>query len=268
MSLTATSLSIPFSGRDVGRSENWLNLEQVQVAEVVRSADLSDLLQMFAMVRSGLSARNYKKADCPVLVTGKDSATITLDFYVWPSSMALPYSLTAAGGVVSGPERIEMARSFDLVVPLTDRVDLGLLFSGTVELQTRCYNELSEVVPTPDMVIDNGVLSLSAHVFAVLRLTGVAYGYKHSVTIAIDGVDDSRINNLHESIIASWLDGDGQPATTTLDMEIPACVADTLAACPGDESWSVSVNVTDTPEPTPKVYFSTCTGKVIELRYE
>ncbi len=263
------SLSISFAGPGSDTTpDRWLHLEQKAIPAVVSYANLYDLIQMYNRAASGLSATTWQKQDCPVEITGPNTARVTLDLYVWPSSLDLAYSLSAGMGTISDPERIDLEREFDLVVPLTDTVDIGFLFDGSLAWQTEAVNRSGEVVPQPDARIENGRLFLSAPVFGVLRLAGIASGYRHSVAMEWTIDEASRITGIRNSVIAAWVDDDGRTQTETLDLEIPDCVADMLATCPEDDTWATLASVTTPDDRVPTIYYSTCTGRVLALRYE
>lgn len=265
------SLTIPFQAlldATAERPRVWLELEQDLTALPVETgeANLTDLVAMYNLARSGIPAATYRKTVCPVEYLDESTAVVTLPFFVWPSVLGLPYSLDGGRAEISGPELVEIDRDFDLVVGLTDRVDMGLLFDGTATWQTPCIDRYGRVVSPPRFVIENGQVVLDAEVFGVLRMTGRAKGYRHQWRLEIAAVDENRVSGLRGSVIASYQDG-GKLATKTLDLEIPACVQDALATCPDDGKFQVFGSVT-TVERQTTVYYSTCTGHVLDVRYE
>ena len=265
------SLTIPFQALPDATGERpgaWLELEQDRTSLPVETgeANLTDLVAMVNLARSGIPAATYRKTVCPVEYLDESTAVVTLPFFVWPSVLGLPYSLDGGRAEISGQELVEIDRDFDLVVGLTDRVDLGLLFEGTATWQTPCIDRYGRVVSPPGFVVEGGQVILDREVFGVLRMTGRARGYRHQWRLEVAAVDENRVTGLRGSVIASYQDGD-KLATKTLDLEVPACVQDALATCPDDGKFQVFGSVT-TVERQPVVYYSTCTGHVLEVRYE
>jgi len=266
-----TELTIQFSatGTDTGSDGNRVRLEQERIPDVVAAANLYDLSQMVARAMGGLSARTYRRPDCPVEITGKDTAIVRLGILAWPSAMDLPYSLSVGLGRITGRERIDKQMEFDLVVEMTDQVDIGMLFDGTAAWQTEAIDEVGRVVPAPGIEIEGSMLRLERPVFGVLRMSGTVHGYRHVVEMEFGSVDSVRITDIRNQVVAAWQTGDGGTDTATMDLAIPACVADLLQSCPGDGTWMTLGSVTYPDDGMiPVIYYSTCTGKVLEVRHE
>lgn len=271
--MTEPALTIQFSDSnkdgDVTPS-TWLHLAQEYFSEINQDANLYDIAQMYVRARSGLSAKTYHKTDCPVLITSKDSAIVTLTFYVWPSRIDLPYTLTAGLGTISPPLRVSKPKEFDVLVPMSDKAELEyLLNDAQFSWQTPAINKFGGVISAPIFAVVNGQLQLSESVFVVLRCRGEAQGYKHSVSMQINGTGENKITNLHNSIIAAWVDDSGKTVTETLDLKIPDCVADALEQCP-DGPWQAVGNTTFDEEglDIATVYYSDCDGDFLGVKRE
>ena len=73
-----------------------------------------------------------------------------------------------------------------------------------------------------------------------------------------------KIENLENTITASWIDTDGSTATEQMRLEIPQCVQDVLAFCP--DMYKVIVMLCETVA-TRQVYYSTCEDdKVVYIK--
>lgn len=284
--MTDQSITITFQpdGAAADQPDLWAKLEQEYIPVASQSAGLSDLYQMLALVMAGQDAYQYAWDACPyaTLIIGDESDTVAvkLDFYVWASDLSLAYSLSADIGEISPGVVVKLERSFDVIVDGTDTIDLGFLFSGTLIPEMPCFDDMGAVVPLPDIEIDGSVLRLSRPVTTVLRATGIATGYQHQVVMYLvkalaDADQDNpvidktgyKIENLENTITCKWIDEAGKGQQDDLDLEIPSCVEDLLADCSGGDLPGSFGEITR-PEKQPVLYYSTCNGKPIELRYE
>jgi hypothetical protein len=258
------NLAITISAADDTGTDQaiWLNLEQAALAD--GRLRPNDLAQMLARVRSGLSARTYVSEACPVTISG-ETVIVPVDFYVWPSSLTLPYVVAAAYGELSDPVQVSLARVFSVLVPVADSVRLPYLTEqATAVWETPCYSGLGAMIPPVSLAIDGADLLLDRECFGVLRVSCQAIGYRYTCTMEFTKGNYS-ITNVRNTVIATW-DDDGIQ-TESLDLELPPCAADLLEAC--DDGSLITVGtVNEDPAGIPTVYYSTCTGKVIELRYE
>lgn len=234
----------------------------------------ADLDRMLALVLSGQSARRYKPARCAAWVR---ETTVGADLVVhaWPVPEDLVYTLEAVGCTADPPTRVQVEGEFDLVVAMTTSVDLPATFAGLAYTwQTPCYNRFGEQVQAPAITVHPARLELDAEVFGVLRITGQAIGDRYAITYTVQKMQAGQVLRYEDlpeaAVMARWTDADGEPDNAQLDLALPGCLADILAACPDGSLVADrgSVSVSDQEELVPVVYFSACTGQVLALRYE
>lgn len=234
----------------------------------------ADIDRMLALVLSGQSARRYKPARCAAWVR---ETTVGADLVVhaWPVPEDLEYTFEAVGCEAAEPTRVQVEGEFDLVVDMTTSVDLPASFAGlTYTWQTPCFNRFGEQVPQPAITVHPARLELAAEVFGVLRIAGSAIGDRYAITYTVPKMQAGQVlkyDDLPEAaIIARWTGADGEPDNDQLDLALPGCLADILAACPDGSLIAdrTTVQVSEPEELVPVVYYSACTGNVLALRYE
>jgi len=256
-------------------ADTWLKLWQRPWAREVQQAGVDDLTAMWYMVLAGLSARLYRAASCPATINSEGVVTVPLDFYVFPSSLGLQYSLAAAIGTISAGIAVEEEREFDLIFDQQDVVDLGYQAAGIEYVfQSEAYDEMGRQIARPRVSYAEGRVHLSASCFCVLRIRCRALGYRHTVTMELTkfepGEDaDGAINytgytieNLRNSIQATWMEND-ELQSEKLDLEIPPCVEDYLALCEDDTLKGIIGHLGDV---WTIVFYSTCTGNILGVR--
>lgn len=266
---TITYLPVP-SSEIPGR---WLHLEQEAVPLSQRNATLADMVQMFNRALSGLSSRTYQLEKCAAATIKSDGTLmVTLKVRVWPSSMDLPYALTTSYGSVATGNPVEIEREIDVAVEGTDAVTLPWLVGAPLAWwQIPCVNEWSEPVPEPAIIVAGATVTLNASCYGVLRIRGLAQGYQHSVTMEFLKPDKASLTNIKVSVTATYTDTNDEQQAEILTLTIPACVLDLLEYCEGDNILATDPRkelVINHDDPIPTVYYDTCTGQVIELRYE
>lgn len=247
----------------------WVRLEQ----EPVRSGDLTqtDLLTMLALVQAGTSAKAYRPADCVAYVQG-DIAHADLAVYAYPSALDLAYTLTPLLVDLGQVTALRQERDFDLIVPMASSVDLPFLMDSlSLTWQTPCYNRFGQQTSPPVITYSGTTLELSAEVFGVLRVRGQALGFRHACHFQMAKNLGSSLSDIVPVITAAWTDPEQGQQTERLEIELPDCLTDLLALCPDGitERAHALGSVTDPDEDVvPVVYYSTCTGQVLALRYE
>lgn len=274
MSSQQLGITLHGAGANDGRGSVWVNLEQ-DIAAMPGRLTFFDLAQMLGMARSGLSAWAYEGNSCPLTVNDDGTVTISLGFYSWPSSLDLPYTVTANIGELREWEVAEVEREFDLVIPETDLVELPFILSGAViEWQTPAFDRNWKQIRPPAITLDEGNLRLSESCFGVLRVNGTAIGYRHVVDINIERekarlndagvveVETYRIENLQCSVTAHW-EEDGVSKFAKEKLEIPDCVAEYLATCANGQPRHSEVLITPEGKRRTIVYYNDCAGTVI-----
>jgi hypothetical protein len=77
-----------------------------------------------------------------------------------------------------------------------------------------------------------------------------------------------KITNLQATVQATWMGSDGKVANKSLSLKIPGCVKHLLEMCDNDKPKNSRIRLNDEPDPIAIVYFSTCTGNVLEVQFE
>lgn len=241
---------------------------------------LTDLANMLALVRSGISATTYIVDNCPATVA-QGVVIVPLIVYVWPSEPNQSYGLTAAlpaWTTIDKGVTIEQPRDFDLVIEETNAVDLPCLAAGLeITWQTPAITPHGVVIDPPEITgYDTALkqwtpistssgpinrLRFEREIFGVLRVRCLARGYQHTVTMRIPKTGDQKLTDIEETLTAAWLLIDGDTETTTLDLTLPGCVAALLEACEDDPSKTPGLRSEfDEEELIPELRYSTCDG--------
>lgn len=277
--MSSPRISLQLSGNAGSSNEPRLRLEQAPVS----TGDLSlvDLANMLAMVRAGISAKTYIAQSCSASIVG-GVVVVPLTLYVWPSLPDQDYTLTAAipDWTEIGPAvAVEQERDFDLVVEMTETVDLPCLAADfIVSWQSPAITERGLVIDPPSLsgydVVAGKMLPLAEphgpinrlrldrEVFGVLRIRCRALGYKHALTMRIPKTTTEKITDIEEVITAAWQLSDATTETTTQDITLPACVATLLESCPDGSRIGDRGSVIDNEdELIPQLRYNTCTGQ-------
>ena len=178
---------------------------------------------------------------------------------------------------------VEQERDFDLVVEMTDTVDLPCLAANLmVSWQSPAITARGLVVDPPAMSgYDDAAgkmvplagphgplnrLRLDREIFGVLRIRCRALGYQHALTMRIAKTAVAKITDIEEVITAAWNLTDATTETTTQDITLPACVATLLEACPDGSTIGDRGSVTDDEdELIPQLRYNTCTGQPLGI---
>lgn len=261
--MTTTSLTISYS-QDTAATGDWLRLAQQPVTSNRLTSE--DLAVMLALVQSGTSARAYKPANCEASVLA-DQVVADLVLKVWPSSLSITYSLTAALVTVGGKSALQEWHEFDLIIPMATSVELPYLCENiTMTWQTPAYNRQGVEVERPTIDKTGNTLRLSSEVFGVLRVRCLALGWQHDLRFSWSKTDAAAITSLKPAVVASWAGGEER-----LELELPGCLEALLAFCPDGQSKrsrSMSTVDNDDDETVPVVYYSPCSGRMLTVRQE
>lgn len=269
-----STLTATYSAAAVAESESsWLKLWQRPYSAQVQQAGFTDLTAMWYMALSGLSARLYRAATCPATISADGVVTVPIDFYVFPSSLGMQYSLSAGTGSIGAPVYIEEEKELDLVFDQQDSKELGYLTDAIeYEFLSGAYGEFGSQLPLPQVSHADGIIKLSTSCFCVIRIKCLAKGYRHRVTMTLTKYEPPaegeldwtgyKIENLQNVIQATWIDGD-ELQSAELDLEIPPCVEDYLAEC---EDGGLKGIIGKKGEPWFLLFFSTCTGNKLGVR--
>lgn len=261
--MTTDSLTVSYS-QDTAASGEWLRLAQQPVTSNRLTSE--DLAVMLALVQSGTSAHAYKPANCEASVLA-DQVAADLVLEVWPSSLAITYSLAADLVTVGAKSALQEWHEFDLIIPMATSVDLPYLCDTiTMTWQTPAYNRHGMEVERPTIDKFGNTLLLSAEVFGVLRVRCLALGWQHDLRFVWAKTDAAAITGLKPAVVASWIGGNER-----LELELPGCLEALLAFCPdgnSKRSRSTSTVDNDDDDTVPVVYYSPCSGRMLTVRQE
>ncbi len=268
--MSDSALSIAFtsvaSGVTDSHARRYVHLEQIiDTVDEERSATMTDISQMIARAKSGVSAFTYKASECSYTYENNIFST-WFHFYVWPSSTTLPYELTSSAGIIDRGEVIKEKVTFIVVFELSDSVALDfLLEDATFKPETTYYGEDGAVLYDIDLQMDDyTTIRSNKQFFGVVEVSGNKIGKKHKLTTQLTaelpdadatliptdivswqtGFAESilppvgglnmtgySITNLAITIIAKWIDVSGEEAAEILKLEVPQCVKDALEMC-------------------------------------
>lgn len=263
-----SSLAATFGARpstSVELPDVWLNMEQILPPGSEAGVNYADLNQMIARASSGLSARTYRRHGCEVTIDG-DLVSFPLDFYVWPSDLALVYSLSVSGpGELLEREQVQVEREQNVIFPMSDYADLGQLVASldSRRWETPIFNEFGHDIGHLEPRPEGAGLCVDTTCFGVLRANYHAAGFKHRLVISLNKPNGSAVKDLDISVTASWFEGD-ERQDRELPLDIPQCVLDYLSFCPDGEQPPSGDGEGDSTV----VYYSGCSGRVLGVRDE
>jgi hypothetical protein len=261
----------------------WLRLEQIIPADTQKKQAIGDFYNLLINSIAGLSARMTRPKGSPVEFDGS-IVRFFLGFYVWPSSPAMTYQLTATIGEIGRATRVSLKKSFHLFADNIVGVSTPYYLEGAMPgWETPCVDRYGQPIASPPISDNHTHFLFGREIFGGLKITGRAFGYYHVLTVEIDKSDpdgsENKISNLAPVITATWqLDGEsgryGQeidengkliyvPPTDQLRLEVPDDVMDILGACPNNpdfgDKWCQ--NKSDT-----QIYYSTCDSEILDVR--
>lgn len=270
-----STLKISYS--DESYTDEFLSVSQDDFGS--SSVDLKDLVQMLNLTKAGISSRKYLYEVCPYASINDDVLTVILNIYVDVSSLDLSHTISSSQGFLSDKSIVTNPTSFDLIFDHTDTAKFSSLFEGTATNEMPFYNDYGEEI-VPEVTMLEHKVNLSESASTVLRCSGTSTGYKYTITLTLDStpvdvvdyythlptgetVPGYALENLDTTITVKWSDRNGVENTEELELQIPPCVEDLLNIC-GDGNKLASVVLINSGESNYVVYYSTCTGKVIQ----
>lgn len=269
-----TEITLTFAPEVVRTDEddNWIKLQQFEYSDVRQAINFNDIYQMWINAQQGLSAFAYVQDDCPMTIT-ENGIIIALDFYVFPSEMNLPYTLSASiGELGEGQILTSLDKEFDLIFPLSKVVELDYV-ADNLELTWLAGPRTARnqpISPIPTITADGRFVRSSVSMFAVFRARCQAQCYLHTVLIRLEKFGEEeqedgtvkrevyKIENLKSSVTATWTRTDGGIGKEILELKIPKCVEDFLTWCP-DGTLKGYSSVTRENRVT-RVFYNACTG--------
>ena len=261
----------------------WVRLEQILPAKTARYASLADVYKAFVFAASGLSNRAVRPVDCPVEFDGQ-LVRFFLGFYAWMSAPELPYELSADIGEVGPQQLVRLPREFSVFANNTRTIDLEMYLEDVVVVwETPVWDRYGNRIARPIVSNHNTWLEFDRECFGALRVVGKAVGGYHVLTVEIDKglweeedapipaqeqgdttfvnqlyrttTNSNKIGNIKPVITATWQAAPNIAASDQLTLEVPQCVLDVLAYCPGNPlfllNWCETLSRT-------QVYYSTC----------
>ncbi len=264
--MTTQTLTATYSGAATAASVR-LGLEQQPVGD--NSLTGTDLAQMLALVRAGISARTYRPAACPASVVN-GQVVVPLEIWVWPVPLTLDYALWPNMGTMGAGTAISQEREFDLVIDFTRRTELPFVVSACSWQWSDlpCFNAQGEEVARPAVTVTDSAVLVNAEVLGVLRIRCMAEGFAHTLTLRLDK-GTSSITDVAAVVSGSWIE-DATAQTETIELELPGCANTLLAACDDGTLLRERVygTVSEDEETVPVVYYNDCTGQVLVVRNE
>lgn len=271
-----SNLRVPYGSNSADQAAlAWrVRLAQEPIPENSKDAQLGDLVPMWNAAIMGKSATTVIYDNCPYATMTNGVLTVSIFFYVFTSSPALPYRLNAGFGDISPAELAEMPRSFDVLLTNTDRLQLDDQFTGTMETQMPIFSSSGEEIAA-EITLSDGVITASEPCTTVLRMNGTTPHYIHTLTMQLqkESADEETgartglsVTNMVNHVTATWIDEHGAEQKTTMNIEIPPCVSELLEACEEDILPGEDGMFLDDTEDHLIVYYNTCTGEVIEER--
>lgn len=277
---TNTQLSIGLqSSEDVSSSpcdathpDNSLTLEPIEPRD---DLTMNDIVQMYALARSGVSARTYKPSYTQKIRIGPTFVRFTIDFYVWTVPLELPYELSTSQGTIGSAINVSELQDFSAVFPLSRGVSLGKPVKNlSYEWKTPLFDASGRVQAVfPHIKYKNGTLCIDKPYFGEARVRFNREGHKHTVTCEITNVDNEgnhlQVTDINITITARWENSQGETEVTTLKLPISDAIKSAFEICGGqntlicqgcggggeDGEGSVIADV----------YYNTCTGKVLDV---
>lgn len=253
-------------------TDDWAKIVQKAIPTSAQETSLTDLSNMLAYVTQGISASAYVMDNCPYFKVAGTVITVTLGFYVYPSRMNMNYTLATDQGIVTQGARIEVDKSFDLIFDDSKSEELNFIFNGISKPQMPFINSDGSIGVIPDVVFDGGIARIPKKGHCVFRVNGKAEGYYHELVMTFDKVtengDLAQVEIEAAGIAVEWVNPSGTVGSTVIEMEIPQCVIDALAAC---DSGGLRYNtvVCKGEECSEKeklnVYYNACDGNSILL---
>jgi hypothetical protein len=282
--VSESSLTIAYSNEhQPARGELNVRLEQIKKYESQETVTMYDIQQMVARAKAGMSAKTYKPDYCPAYISGM-AVMAEFDFWAWPSSTDLAYTVKSSFGEVSPRRTVVEAFEISMRFELSDNVEFDFVVDriSSMTWETHCYNTAGEQVGRPALEMD-GATTLRADfaVFGVVRVKGYKRGDQYRITAALEDFQTVRITDLTITATATWMVGT-EEKIHSITMETPQCLKDLIESCwvdtdgdgipdspPGDyfgPNWFLQICGAGANKPPMNVYVSACTGKILATR--
>lgn len=275
--------------------EPFVALEQIVPAANTQYASMADVYALWLAAATGTSARTLRPNGCPIEFSGAD-VIVRLGFYAWPSDPDLVFTLAAALGELSTWQLVEIPREFSVFINNADQIDLPYYMREvSKEWETPAFDRRGNGIPKPTITVLGTRAKFSTEVFGAVRFSGLAVGFYVESIMTLrreltseevpieeiaeqqhftdDGIEyfitspisatrlnGYKVENLQNTITASWPKLDGTIDSEQLRLKIPQCVEDALALCPG--MYQHVLRWCDTITPW-QAYYNACKGTMI-----
>jgi hypothetical protein len=268
-----SQLTITLSpGRESSINDVWLHLEQESVPVRQNTVSAGDIAQMVMRARTGMSAYSLLPDRCPAARIGADGkVTVTMHVLVWPCAQDMAYELTAAGTVIGPRQEWRQIREFDLGVAGETTLTLPWMMEHpTASWSLGCYDRFSQRIDPPEVTIAGATVTLSRSCYGVLRVRGLATGYRYPITVAFTKAERNeqtgiytwnQVGNVKYSALAVWVDAEHQGRSAILPLTLPSCAGELLQLCPHGD---LRAGYTVTRKP-PTLYYNACTGQMLRV---
>ena len=225
-----------------------------------------------------------------------ETVRIFLEFYVWPSELATPYTLRLAMGRLDtdhGAQRVDRLKEFSIFIDNETEHELKYYMRDIESAlwETPTFDRYGAEIEPPTMEVINGnTIKFSTEVFGCLRLRGWVAGFKYRIIMEISkpvdtdpqGVQPAAppgdenvhligalpeywnwnapiIENLENVLTAVWM-SDGEEQAVELRLEIPECVEALLKMCP---NFYKTIVLLCQEVSTLRIFYNACTGELL-----
>ncbi|MCA1807443.1 MAG: hypothetical protein LC687_06325, partial [Actinobacteria bacterium] len=141
--MTTPSTSVTYNHKGVGDLSRtrgvFVHLEQEELPGNTERVSISTMERLYERALQGMSAASYRAPYCPIVNDG-DDFTIWLDFYAFPSSEDLEYTIKSDIGELSSKIVTSVRKQTEVIFGLTDYYDIEHLpLEAAARWETPCY---------------------------------------------------------------------------------------------------------------------------------
>lgn len=274
--MTNPSNSITYNYKPTGGGSGsrtpgvFVHLEQANLPGTTKRLSEAVLRRLYERALQGMSTASYRPPHCPVVNAG-DNFVVWLDFYAYPSSKDLEYTIKSDVGRLSTKVYAHVPKSEQIIFGMTDYYGLDYLplQVSAARWETPCYTYDSEPTSRPHLEVEGTGISLSEIVFGVAWLSSRAFAHKYRLILTTSVAKGERTINMTPTITVTWYDG-GELMTEQLQLEVPDCVKAALERCEdgdGDGDGGEELIVCKKGYPNGKhytIYYSSCDGSILD----
>jgi len=271
------SLILSFaSDEEESFSSIWVTMQQSEIP-TNNVANLYDVYQMILRTQTSLTAHSYSPPTLPFSISADgNTVSIPLDFYVFPSSLSLSYTLTNNIGTITEGILKSLSSEGTFICGMADNYEFDFLLD-VLDLywESPCYDSLGEEVAEPTYTVSNNKILFSKTVFGVFRLKYNKKGYQHTATLGFEKSTEesyeilgiignqrkfNSITNAECVIVCSYQNEEDETEQEILELKLPEFFEDFLKEC---ETGGLVVSGNGDSNEQTDVYYSACTGNVL-----